>query len=105
MAIFEKLSYLPVILNLFAGNTNVTTDSGLSNEMKTFYSDYLIDMAEPNLVHDQFGQKHPIPKNGGKIIEFRKYDSLPKALTPLTEGVTPNAQKLSMTVITSNEQQ
>ena len=105
MAIFEKLSYLPVILNLFAGNTNVTSDSGLSNEMKTFYSDYLIDMAEPNLVHDQFGQKHPIPKNGGKIIEFRKYDSLPKALTPLTEGVTPNGQKLSMSVITSNVQQ
>ena len=105
MAIFEKLSYLPVILNLFAGTTNVTTDTGLSKEMKTFYSDYLIDMAEPNLVHDQFGQKHPIPKNGGKIIEFRKYDSLPKALTPLTEGVTPNGQKLSMSVITSNVQQ
>ena len=105
MAIFEKLSYLPVILNLFAGNTNVTTDTGLSKEMKTFYSDYLIDMAEPNLVHDQFGQKHPIPKNGGKIIEFRKYDSLPKALTPLAEGVTPNGQKLSMSVITSNVQQ
>lgn len=105
MAIFEKLNYLPVILNLFAGNTNVTTDTGLSKEMKTFYSDYLIDMAEPNLVHDQFGQKHPIPKNGGKIIEFRKYDSLPKALTPLTEGVTPNGQKLSMSVITSNVQQ
>ena len=105
MAIFEKLSYLPVILNLFAGNTNVTTDTGLSKEMKTFSSDYLIDMAEPNLVHDQFGQKHPIPKNGGKIIEFRKYDSLPKALTPLTEGVTPNGQKLSMSVITSNVQQ
>ena len=105
MAIFEKLPYLPVILNLFAGNTNVTTDTGLSKEMKTFYSDYLIDMAEPNLVHDQFGQKHPIPKNGGKIIEFRKYDSLPKALTPLTEGVTPNGQKLSMSVITSNVQQ
>ena len=105
MAIFEKLSYLPVILNLFAGNTNVTTDTGLSKEMKTFYSDYLIDVAEPNLVHDQFGQKHPIPKNGGKIIEFRKYDSLPKALTPLTEGVTPNGQKLSMSVITSTVQQ
>lgn len=105
MAIFEKLSYLPVILNLFAGNTNVTTDTGLSKEMKTFYSDYLIDMAEPNLVHDQFGQKHPIPKNGGKIIEFRKYDSLPKALTPLTEGVTPNGQKLSMSVITSKVEQ
>lgn len=96
---------LPVILNMFDGNTNVTTDGGLSDEMKTYYSDYLIDMAEPELVHDQFGQKHPIPKNGGKTIEFRKYDPLPKALTPLTEGVTPDGQKLSMGVITATVKQ
>ena len=102
---FEKTKYLPVILNLFAGNTNITTDTGLSDEMKTFYSDYLIDLAEPNLVHDQFGQKHPIPKNGGKQIEFRKYDPLPKLLTPITEGVTPNGQKLTMGVITATVQQ
>lgn len=92
---------LPVLLNLFDANTNTTGDNGLSDEMKVFYSDYLIDMAEPELVHDQFAQKHPIPKNGGKTIEFRKYDPLPKALTPLTEGVTPNGQKLSMGVITA----
>lgn len=88
-------------LHLFAANTNVTTDAGLSDEMKTFYSDYLIDLAEPYLVHDQFGQKHPIPKNGGKTIEFRKYSPLAKALTPLTEGVTPDGNKLNMGVITA----
>lgn len=88
-------------LHLFAANTNVTTDTGLSDEMKTYYSDYLIDLAEPLLVHDQFGQKQPIPKNGGKTIEFRKYSPLAKALTPLTEGVTPNGQKLTMSVITA----
>lgn len=96
---------MSLMLNLFAGNTNVTTDSGLSDEMKTFYSDYLIDLAEPELVHDQFGQKHPIPKNGGKVIEFRKYDSLPKALTALTEGVTPDGQKLNMSVINATVKQ
>lgn len=78
---------------------------GLSAEMKTYYSDYLIDMAEPKLVHDQFGQKHPIPKNGGKTIEFRKYDPLPKMTTPLTEGVTPKGQKLDMGVITAEVKQ
>lgn len=82
-------------------NTNVTTDTGLTNEMKTYYSDYLIDLAEPYLVHDQFGQKQPIPQNKGKTIEFRKYSPLPKALTPLTEGVTPSGQKLTMSVITA----
>ena len=98
---YIDLMILPVMLNLFDGNTNVTTDAGLSDEMKTYYSTYLIRLAEPLLVHDQFGQKHPIPKNGGKQIEFRKYDSLPKALTPLTEGVTPNGQKLTMDTITA----
>lgn len=99
------LILLPIALNLFDAVINTTgsnaSGNDLSGEMKTFYSDYLIDMAEPELVHDQFGQKHPIPKNGGKTIEFRKYDPLPKALTPLTEGVTPDGQKLNMGVITA----
>ena len=98
--IFKTL--LAVNLCLFDGNTNTTNttnDAGLSAEMKTYYSDYLIDLAEPELVHQQFGQKRNIPKNGGKTIEFRKYDSLPKALTPLTEGKTPNGQKLNMSKI------
>ena len=87
-------------LQLFAElNTNVTGDSGLSVENKTFYDMTLIDEAQANLVHDQFGQKRPIPKNGGKKIEFRKFASLPKATTPLTEGVTPDGKKLSVTSI------
>lgn len=91
-----------LVINLFAeGNTNVTTDSGLSDAMKTYYSDHLIDLVTPELIHDQFADKYPIPKNGGKTIEFRKYSPLGKALTPLTEGVTPNGQKLELSVLTA----
>ena len=87
-------------LQLFAElNTNLTTSAGLSEEMKTYYSDYLIDNAIPKLVHDQFGQKHPIPKNGGKTIQFRKYSPLGKLTTALQEGVTPDGQSLTMSVI------
>lgn len=98
---------LPVMLSLFDGelNPNVTTGDGMSAEMKTFYSDYLIDLAEPELVHDQFGQKHPIPKNGGKVIEFRQYDPLPEQITPLVEGVTPDGQSLTVKTITSEVKQ
>ena len=84
-------------LQLFA--TTVTAD--LTVEMKTYYSDYLIDNAEAKLVHDQFGQKHPIPANGGKVIEFRKYSPLGKALTSLSEGVTPAGSKLNVTNLTA----
>lgn len=96
-----KMELLTVNLRLFDGNTNATTDSGLSVEMKTYYADYLLDNALPELVHDQFGQKQPIPKNGGKIIEFRKYAPLTKSTTPLTEGVTPSGKKLDVSKLTA----
>lgn len=96
----NNMTFLKYNLQLFAEmNTNLTTSAGLTDEMKTYYSDYLIDNAVPKLVHDQFGQKHPIPKNGGKTIEFRKYSPLPKLTTPLQEGVTPDGQSLNMTTI------
>lgn len=90
-----------LMLQLFAGNTQVTTQESLSPEMKTFYDKVLIKFAKPNLVHDQFAQTKNIPKNGGKTIEFRKYSPLAKALTPLTEGVTPDGQQLNVSTITA----
>ena len=85
-------------LQLFA-DLNTQTSEGLSAEMKVFYSDYLIDNAQPRLVHDQFAQKLPIPQGSGKTIEFRKFSPLPKAMTPLTEGVTPDGQTLNVTTV------
>ncbi len=85
-------------LQLFA-EVQTTLLDGLSAEMKTFYDMTLIDEAQANLVHDQFGQKRPIPKNGGKTIEFRKFAPLAKALTPLTEGVTPAGKSLTVSTI------
>lgn len=93
-------------LQLFAEmNTHTTSTPGMSAEMKTYYDMRLIDLVEPELVHAQFGQKRPIPKNGGKIIEFRQFSALPKALKPLTEGVTPDGNKLSVTSKTAEVSQ
>lgn len=100
---------LMINLRMFDTVMNATTSNAsgndLSPEMKTFYSNYLIDSAKPNLVHDKFGQKHPIPKNGGKTIEFRKYSPLNKATTPLVEGVTPDGQALNVSTITATVKQ
>jgi len=93
------------MVNANTGETSSYANGGLSAQMKTYYSDYLVDMAEPKLVHDQFGQKCPIPKGNGKTIEFRKYDPLPKMTTPLAEGVTPVGQKLDMGVVTAEVKQ
>lgn len=105
------MEYLKLNLQMFANHVNVTTDTAattgndLSAEMKTFYDMTLIDEAGPELVHDQFGQKKPIPRDNGKTIEFRKFSSLPKALTPLTEGVTPDGQRLDVTAVTATVNQ
>jgi len=93
-------------LRLFDANVQTTLKNSvgsndLSPEMKTFYDKVLIKNAVPNLVHDQFGQKKPIPKGGGKTIEFRKYSPFAKATTPITEGVTPDGHSLNVTTITA----
>ncbi len=102
-SIFDRseLYLLPAVLQMFAEGApaNGTYSAGLSAEMHTYYSDYLIDNAEPYLCHDQFGQSHPVPKGSGKTIQFRKYDPLPKQMTPLVEGVTPNGQSLNVSTL------
>ncbi len=92
-------------INLRMFDTQVTTQESLSPEMKTFYDKNLIRLTKPELVHDQFGQKKPIPKRGGKTIEFRKYSPLGKAVTPLVEGVTPKGNSLEVTAITAKVEQ
>lgn len=95
-------------LQLFANeNLNTTTDNtsgtnDLSPEMKVYYDQYLIKLAEPNLVFMRYGQKRPIPRGRGKTIEFRKFSSLDKQTTALTEGVTPDGQSLNVTTKTGN---
>lgn len=39
-------------------NTNMTTSSGLTPGMQTYYNRTLLETFEPNLVHLQFGDEH-----------------------------------------------
>ena len=102
---FNKINLQLFAYDPQAQPVNYTGSSTLTAEMKTFYDMTLIDEATSNLVHDQFGQKRPIPKNGGKTIEFRKFAPLAKATTPLTEGVTPDGKSLSVSTITATVNQ
>lgn len=98
-------SYSPSTTTIDGVTVGQWAGSGLAVENKAFYDMTLIDEATPNLVHEQFGQKKPIPKNGGKTIEFRKFAPLAKALTALTEGVTPAGNSLEAHGITATVKQ
>jgi N4-gp56 family major capsid protein len=88
------------VINAKNGGVSEYADGeGLSPEMRTYYSDYLIDNAEPALVHDRFAQKHNIPAGNGKSIQFRKYDPLPKLTDPIAEGITPTGQTINMGIV------
>lgn len=84
---------------------NVQTSGKDPGALRKFYDRNLILNALPNLVHDQFGQKRNIPANGGKTINFRRLAPLPKAMAPLTEGVTPRGNDLTWSTIESTLQQ
>lgn len=88
-------------LQLFANlNTNTTTQTGsgkdMSPTMKTFYDTALLENARDTLIFDQFAEKQKIH---GNKVEWRKFNTFPKALTPITEGVTPDGSNFGMTKI------
>jgi N4-gp56 family major capsid protein len=95
----ELLDRIRLDLQLFAANTNVTTDTALSDEMKTFYKTQLLQFAEPELLFERFGKHIPIPQHNGNSVEIRYMTPLPVTTTDLTEGVTPNGNKIQMNAI------
>lgn len=74
--------------------TQTTTGADMSATMKTFYERTLLENARSTMVFSPLGRK--VPMKGGKI-EFRKFNTFGKALTPLTEGVIPTGENFGMT--------
>lgn len=86
-------------------NQNKTTSVGMTPEMIKFWDRKMLLDVKPNLIHDQFAAKRPLPANNGKVINFRRWDDLPKAMLPIQEGITPTGQALSVSEINATVQQ
>lgn len=107
-----KTNFMKFDLQMYAANSGVeasnanvqttllnTTGNDLSPTMKTFYRTNLLKNARAQHYFNQFGQKQPLPRNNGRKVEWRKFDTFAKAMTPLTEGVTPDGNTVNMTKI------
>lgn len=81
------------------------TTTTLSADMQTYYDKKLLSRFLPQFVYAQWGQKRPIPKMGGKTVNFRKFNALSAATTALTEGVTPAGNSLNVTAQTATVNQ
>jgi len=73
-----------------------TTTADMSPTMKTFYDTALLENAREQMVFTQLGKKQAMK---GNKVEWRKFNTFDKALTPLTEGVVPTGQTFGMTAI------
>jgi N4-gp56 family major capsid protein len=71
----------------------------LTAEQKTFYDRVLLERLLPSLVYADYGQKKSAPKREGDTMNFRRFNALAAVTTPLTEGVTPGGNTLSIATV------
>ncbi len=92
---------LKINIQLFAdgSDANVTTQPSMTVEMKKYYDTELLENSRKDQYFSQFGDKQPLPAGKGNKVEWRKWNTFDKALTPLTEGVTPTGQVFGATSI------
>lgn len=77
-------------------NPNTNTFVSLPNEAQIFYDKHLLKVAEPLCAYRRHASKTSVPKNSGKIVnwrDFKKFDVNPVALT---EGVVPDGMKFNI---------
>ena len=78
-------------------NTGASTASGaMSSAMKTYYDTELLENARDEAVYGQLGKHQALPRNHGKSVEWRKWNTLPEP-DKLVEGVIPEGKKFGQT--------
>lgn len=81
--------------------TSVSNQNQLSAEDKTFYERTLLERLLPELHFYKDAMKKKLPKNEGRTVNFRRFNSLTIPANGLTEGVTPDGNDLNVSVITA----
>ena len=86
-------------VNAYTGDYDAsqTTTHSMSPTMKVYYDTELLENARPKLIFSQLGKQQALPANHGETIEWRKWNTFDKAMTPLQEGVIPTGQKFGIT--------
>lgn len=79
--------------------TEVTGSNQLGAEDKTFYERTLLERLLPQLNFYKDATKKKLPKNSGRTMNFRKFNSLTAPSASLTEGKTPDGNDLSITTV------
>ena len=71
----------------------LTGTSDIAVNITGYYDQVLLVRAVPELFYGMYGDIKPLPANSGTRINFRSYDPLAVATTPLTEGSVGSGKK------------
>lgn len=83
---------------------NTAGDTGMN---KSYYDRNLLTNVSTQLIYADHGQKRPLPRNAGKKVEMRRWSLWDPtlAMTPLTEGETPDGLSLSQDIVEAEVKQ
>ena len=87
------------MVNAYTGSTSSYTAGGMTPTLKTFYDTELLENHREKLIFAQLGQQQALPAHRGKVIEWRKLNTLPLC-DALTEGVIPDGKEFGITNVT-----
>lgn len=88
-----------------ATSSGVVTYGALTTEHRVFYELNLLKRAIPNFLHIWFGLQGTVfpvlslPLNSGHQIQWNKVSAFSAVTTPLTEGITPEPQNITVTTV------
>ena len=80
--------------------TELLGAAGMTAELKTYYSQKLLDRLIPALVHAEHGVQEDLGPQQGKSIEKRRFESFAAQTTALVEGTPPTSVNGTYTALT-----
>lgn len=82
-----------------------TSAANLQGDVLAYLEREVLPLAQKQLVVHQVAKKYKLPKGRGTTMTFTRYNRLALPFAPLSEGVPPVAQALTIQQVTGNAQQ
>ncbi len=81
------------------------TASNFSSDIVAFIADEVLPLARRQLVAYQFGDRATLPEGRGTTYTATRYNRLPLPFAPLSEGVPPIGETMTITQVSATAQQ
>lgn len=81
------------------------SSANFTSDIEAFIADETLPLARRQLVAYRFGDPLTLPKGRGTLYQAVRYNRIPLPYAPLSEGVPPIGETMSVTLVQANAQQ